>query len=325
MCFFAEEQSINIKYYTMSSSCGDFFGTLSTPLETILYITVNVVIIIAASILNMTIIILIKTRVVLHQPSFILLAALACSDLAMVCVPAILYLTIVVKGKSNDGKVEILTCYITSSISVNNILLVCCITHDRFQCIKHSLGNRPHTTKRKVALKIFICIISSFIISSAFYIETQYNSLFRTVELLFIIAPGCFIFITMYYFRLSRIIRLNQFSGSQTGAQFSNGYLSRRASSHRSNLNKSILMLIISYIFAHLPIWITAFVRNISYRLETSPNRGIMVAMVWSATASFLNSVMDPLIYTYRSDSIWRELRRVTLFLFVHIVKLVVL
>ena len=296
-----------------TGSCGELYGTLNTTVEAVFYVIIMAVIILVASVLNITIIVLIKTRPTLHQPSFILLAALACSDLAMVCIPGVFYLGVSLKGMSNDGAMEVATCFLTSSITVNNVLLLCCITYDRYQCIKHSQQNKPHTSKAKVAVKITVCIFASFAYSSIVYIETNYKIPFTTLELLFIVMFGCFFFITVYYIKLSRVVRASQVNSLIVGAKDSNGNSMRRAPSYQSNLNKSILLLIASYVLAYFPASVVSSIRNQSYKAHFPRREGTATAMVWSMMFSFSNSVMDPLIYTFRSDAIGRELRRVCL------------
>ena len=296
----------------MKGSCIELYGALNSTTETVFYTIINVTIIIVASVLNITIIVMIKTRPVLHKPSFILLGALACSDLAMVCVPGVLYLTITLKGVSVNGTIEMVTCVVTSSITVNNVLLLCCITYDRYQCIKHSMDSRPYTSMRKVCIKIGVCIVTSLSFSLTFYIESVLTLPFRTVEVLFVIMSGCFAYITVYYIRLSRVVRANRVHGLEGGPTDANGNSLRRVPSHYSSLNKSIFLLIASFILAYSPASSTSIARNILYRLSIPPSKVIMNAIVWCTTFSFSNSLMDPLIYAYRSDLMGRELRRVS-------------
>ena len=295
----------------MKGSCGELYGNSTTTLETVLFTIVNVVIIIVASALNITILILIKTRHVLHKPSFVLLAALACSDLLMVCLPGTLYLAITLSGNSNNGTIQNATCYIISSITMNNVFLLCCITQDRYQLIKHSMDSRPYTTKRRVAVKIAFCMITSILFSSAFFIETIYDLSFTTLELLFMVWLGCFTYIIVYYFKLSRVVRSNRMNSLPLGPRDSNGESGRRAPSQHSNLNRSIFLLIASYVIAFFPAAVITSIRNVSYRYNLPPGKGATTATIWSMMFSLLNSVMDPLIYTYRSDAIGRELRKV--------------
>ena len=298
----------------MNGSCGEFYGAVRSTVETVFYTIINVTIIIVASVLNITIIVMIKTRPVLHKPSFILLGALACSDLAMVCMGGVLYLTTTLKGMPAEG--AIVTCVIISSINVNTLLLLCCITYDRYQCIKHSMDSRPYTSMRRVCIKIGLCITTSVIVSMTFYIESVYTLPFRTVEYLFIFILGCFFYITLYYIKLSRVIRRKRINSTIFGPQDSIGRYMGRIPSHHSNVNKSIFLLIASYIVAFFPGAVTGSIRNVSYRLNVQPPKDVIFATVWSATFSLSNSVMDPLIYTYRSDVMGRELRKVLLYIF---------
>ena len=297
----------------MNSTCGEFFGSLNSTTEKVLYTIIDISIFIVASVLNITILILIKTRPVLHRPSFVLLAALACSDLLMVCLPGTLYLAITLSDLSNNGTIKIATCYIISSMSVNNLLLLCCITHDRYQCIKHSMDGRPYTTKRRVAIKIAFCIIISMLFSSTFVIETIHDSPVTSLELLFAVMLGCFLYIIILYFKLFRVVRLNQVNNLQLGPRDSNENSIQRPPWRHINLNRSILLLVASYVFAFFPISIISILRNIFRRLNVPPNKLMVTSTVWSAAFSFSNSLMDPLIYSYRSDAIGRELRQVTL------------
>ena len=296
----------------MTGSCDEFYGVLNSTSEAVLYTIVNVMIIIVASALNITIVFLIKTRTVLHKPSFILLGALACSDLAMVYVAGILYLTITLKGVSANGTLKLANCYLTSCVIVNTLLLLCCITHDRYQCIKHSMDSKPYTTTRRVAIKIGVCIVTSLTFSLTFYIESVLVLPFRTLEVLFVIMSGCFTYITVYYIRLSRLVRANQRNNTRVGLTDANGNAVRRVPSNHSNLNRSIFLLIASYIIAYFPASIMSIVRNVSHRLNIPPTTLTGTAIVWSSTISLCNSVMDPLIYSYRSDTIGRELRKVS-------------
>ena len=88
------------------ASGGDFYGTVDTLTENVRYAIVNVVLIIVASMLSISIIVLIKARPMLDQPSFIFLAALACSNLAMVWISITLYVAIALRGVSQDGTIE---------------------------------------------------------------------------------------------------------------------------------------------------------------------------------------------------------------------------
>ena len=296
----------------MIGSCREMYGTLDTTIEIVFFTLTNVIIIIFASVLNISIIFLMKTRSVLRQPSFFLLAALACTDLIMACIGGILYLTITLKGISKDGKIETATCFITSSFMVNNILLLCCITYDRYQCIKCSMDSRPYTTRRQVAVKIVICLIASLILSCTFYVETVYYLRIRTIELIFMLTIGCFCYIAMYYFKLSRLVRANQIHNLALQPQDSNDSTMRRTPPRNTNLNKSILLLVIAYIVAFVSTSITAIIRNSKYRFKVAPSKAAILATLWSMTFMFSNAVIDPLIYTYRSDAIGRELRKVT-------------
>ena len=289
----------------------ELFGALNSIQEKVLYTIINVTIIIVASVLNITIIVLIKTRPVLHKPSFILLGALACSDLALVCLVGILYLAITLKGISAGNTITVVTCYITSAIVVNNLLLLCCITYDRYQCIKHSMDNRPYTSMRRVCIKIGLCTVTSLIFPLMFYIESVVKLPFRTLEVWCVIMAGSFSYIIVYYIKLKRIVRTHHVHGLGVGLKDSHGNSVRRVPSYHSNLNKSVFLLIASYIFAYFPVSTVSIVRTISYRLNMPSNRLTITAIVWSATFSLSNAVMDPLIYAYRSDTIGREFRKV--------------
>ena len=302
----------------MNGSCGELYGILNTTIEAVLYGLVNIVLIIVASMLNISILFLIKTRSILHQPSFTLLAALACTDLAMACICGTLYLAIALRGISEDGTIEIVNCVITSSATINNLLLLCCITHDRYQCIKHSMSSRPYTTQQRIAGKVVLCIFASFSFSFTFYIETVYSLPFRTVELLFFIVSGCFLYIILYYRKLSCVVKRHQMSCFPIGPEESNSVLVRRVPSRHSNLNKSIFLLVAAYVFAFIPTSITAIIRNILYRLNMPQSNGLKIAIMWCTTFSFSNALLDPLIYAYRSDAIGRELRKVRSISFFH-------
>ena len=302
----------------MNGSCGELYGVLNTTIEAVLYGLVNIVLIIVASLLNISILFLIKTRSILHQPSFTLLAALACADLATVCICGTLYLAIALRGVSEDGTIEMVNCVITSSATINNLLLLCCITHDRYLCIKHSISSRPYTTQRRIAVKIALCILVSCTFSSTFYIEAVYSLPFRTVELLFCIVSGCFLYITLYYRKLSCVVKRHQMSSLPLGPENSNSGLVRRAPSRQSNLNRSIFLLVAAYVFAFIPTSITAIIRNILYRLSMPQSHGLKIAIMWCTTFSFSNALMDPLIYACRSDAIGRELRKVCSTFFFH-------
>ena len=272
---------------------------------------VNAAIIIVAAVLNFFIVYLIKTRSVLHQPSFILLAALSCSDLAMVCVSGTLYLAIALRGVSTDGNIEMVTCYITTTIATNILLILCCITHDRYQCIKHSMDSEPYTTTRKVAVKIVLCIVTSFICSSVFIIEYHYKLPVRAVESFSIVTSGGMSYINVYYVKLSRLVKANTVTRLRLGTSTSARNLARRVSSPSSNVNKSILLLVAAFVISILPFGVTTAVRNILHRLDITPNKGFMIATLWFSTLSFSNSMINPLIYAYRCDSFGRELRKV--------------
>ena len=298
----------------MIGSCREMYGTLDTTVEVVFFTLANVIIIIVASVLNTSIIFLMKTRSVLRQPSFFLLGALACTDLIMACVGGSLYLTITLKGISKDGKIETATCFITSSFMVNNILLLCCITYDRHQCIKCSMDSRPYTTRRQVAVKIVLCLVASFILSCLFYVETVYYLRIRTIELIFVLTMGCFCYIAIYYFKLSRIVRGNQIHNLALRPQDSSDAAMRRAPPRNANLNKSILLLVAAYTVAFVSASVTAIIRNSKYRFKVSPSKAATLATLWSMTFMFSNAVIDPLIYTYRSDAIGKELRKVISF-----------
>ena len=287
----------------MNGSCGELYGVLNTTIEAVLYGLVNIVLIIVASLLNISILFLIKTRSILHQPSFTLLAALACADLATVCICGTLYLAIALRGVPEDGTIEMVNCVITSSATINYLLLLC--------CIKHSISSRPYTTQRRIAVKIALCILVSCAFSSTFYIEAVYSLPFWTVELLFCIVSGCFLYITLYYRKLSCVVKRHQMSSLPLGPEDSNSGLVRRAPSHQSNLNRSIFLLVAAYVFAFIPSSITAIIRNILYRLSMPQSDGLKIAIMWCTTFSFSNALMDPLIYACRSDAIGRELRKV--------------
>ena len=246
----------------MIGSCGDLYGILDTTPERVFYTIVNVVLIIFASMLNVSIIVIIKTRSILHQPSFFLLAALACTDLVLISICGTLYLAIALRGISKDGMIEMVNCVVTSSATINNLLLLCCITHDRYQCIKHSMNSRPYTTQRRAAVKIALCILTSLLLSLMFYIETVYSIRWRNVELIFLFTIGCCSYIAVIYFKLSRLVRRNQFSNSALRFRGSSDNSMRRVPSSHSNLNRSILLLIGFYIVAYLPLTVSTVLRN---------------------------------------------------------------
>ena len=187
------------------------------------------------------------------------------------------------------------------------------------------MDSRPYTSKRRVAIKIAFCITTSILFSSTFVIETKYNLPFRMTELFFSLITGCFLSIVVYYFKLSRAVKLNQMNNLPLGPQEPNDNSVRRPHSHQLALNRSIFLLVSLYIIAYFPIRVTAIIQNVSYRLNIQPSKGTIVAIVWGTTFSFSNSVMNPLIYTYRSDAIGREMRMVILHLFNRIVKLLCL
>ena len=297
----------------MIGSCGDLYGSLDTTPERILYAIINVALIIVASILNISIIVLIRTRPILHQPSFFLLAALACTDLALISICGTMYLAIALSGLSKDGAIEMVNCVVTSSATINNLLLLCCITHDRYLCIKHSMSSRPYTTQRRVIVKIAVCVLTSLLLSLMFYIETVYSIRWRNVELIFLFTIVCFSYIAVFYFKLSRLVRANQVSNSALRSHSSNDDSMRRVPSRQSNLNRSILLLIGFYVVAYLPLTVSTIIRNALGRFKMMSSRGPLIASVWCMTLLFATSVMDPIIYTYRSDAIGRELRKVAL------------
>ena len=294
----------------MELSCHEHYGTLNTTVEKVIYALINVVVIFVASFLNITVISIIKTRAVLHQPSFILIAALACSDLSMVMVSGTIYAAVILSGGTSNCGLEIATCCLTSTIAANSILLLCCITHDRYQCIKNSRTSRPYTTKKKAFIKIVSCISTSMIFSLVFYIETIHKLPFRAVEILSALMFSCFVYIIIYYIKLVKIVKANKVIILPGGPQNPTADSRRQIPSYLFNLNRSIFMLILSYAVAYFPVTIIFMIQIVLHRMNIPPNH-TATAFIWCTTFGYLNALLDPLIYAYRSDAIGRELRKV--------------
>lgn len=291
------------------ASCEELYSVLNTKWEKAVYMIVNVTVIFVATVFNVTVITLILMRATLHQPSLVLIAALACSDLAMASVAGTLYVVITMMDGSENCRLEIATCCVTSAIASTTVLLLCCITHDRYLCIRDCRKVVSPRTKTQVAVQAVVCTLVAFSLSSLFYLETIYELPVRAVEILSILMFGCFAYIVIYYMMLSKSLRVEQ--RPELRANRSETHRGRRAPSFRSNLNISIAMLVVSYAVSYFPATIIFMVQIFSYRMHAKPNKIGAVAFVWCSTFGYINAMLDPIIYAYRSDAIGRELRQV--------------
>lgn len=294
----------------MRNSCDELFGSIEETWQMVLYVIIFAVLITLSTIFNSAVLVLIIKKPVLHRPSFVLIAALACSDLMMALGPGTIYLVITLLGKSKNCTVEIVTCCITSAIASTTVLLLCCITHDRYVCIRDCRKQTPHTTRRKVYAKIAVCCLVSSLVSSLFYIETIVHLPLRAVEILSCLMFGSFVHIIVHYMKLSRNLSLQQ------------GRAGYKMNSHRTNVNYSIVMLVSTFLVAYSPITIIFLVHIFTYRMHLETNKKAVFAFLWCSLLGYFNSVIDPVIYAYRSDAIGREIRRVfftpSLSLFIH-------
>ena len=299
----------------MTNPCAEYFTYFSSKIELIIFCLLNGIIIFIAIIENVVLIYVIKTKPILHTPTYCLNAALAASDLLITLLGGCWYVTLNAIGRAVICDMKIASVIAHGTFTTTTALILCLITRDRYFCIKNSTNNTPHTTNKKNILRALACFLISLLTSLSVIIELQYHA-FNAREAFAVTFFMAFVVMAIYYQRLRKLIKDHpQFQEDRLGREQGRNHPGINLQRHRqskgfASVNASIIMLVGSFAFAYLP-FITLFaMHTINERVFRIWDPKVSHAFVWANSFGYLNTVIDPIIYAFRCDPIGKELRK---------------
>ena len=293
----------------MANACVELYSSLTTTFEQVIYVTINMIIIISATILNSIIIHIIRSNARFSESWLYLFGALACSDLLMVAVSETLYVAIVIFGPSKSCVPETLCCWMTGTFTGTTMLLLCLITRERYLCVKSNQRAYTGSANRKVHAAL--CLVASSIVSMTFIIETKYVLPFEAIEILSLLVLTCFTTIIVYYVRLRRVVKLHQIEMVRQRARLRvTTKIPIQTTNDLSLLNRSIFFLAASYALAYIPVTVLFLLQIVQHRVFKRTTSHLAPLFVWLSVCGYLNSIIDPLIYAFRCDPIGKEIRK---------------
>ena len=282
----------------MGTLCEDLFTNFSSLKKKVLYLCLSLVIITVSTILNGTVLYIIKKKRRLHQPSFYLIAALSFSDLCVGLFGGTCFMLANVVEKSSKCYLESAAFFITTFFTANTTLLLCVITYDRYSCIANVKSLGMHTNKRKVKIQIIVCFVISSLTAMTHILDRCYITI--ALKLLTLLIVTCFIFIGIYCWRLRKALS-NYYKKKQHFKNLAGGLL--------KGINRSVLLLVLSFAVFLFPMVCVMAILIVFHATSKHPP-SIPTYFVWCCTIGFLNSVFDPVIYAFRCDVIGKEIRK---------------
>eukprot|EP00112_Aurelia_sp_Birch-Aquarium-sp1_P025131 Seg821.14 transcript_id=Seg821.14/GoldUCD/mRNA.D3Y31 product="Melanocyte-stimulating hormone receptor" protein_id=Seg821.14/GoldUCD/D3Y31 len=303
----------------MGYPCKEYYHPITSKIEMVFYFVLISLVIFPAVIENIVVIYTIISKPRLHTPAYCLNAALAISDLVVASVGGTGYLLIITFAGSKGGQCVLKTgfAFVHATLSTTTVMLLVVITRDRYLSFKNITSKKQHATVKKNIVLALACFFVSMMPASTMFIEL-YFSLFSAREIFTVMILAAFIAIAVYYQKLRKLIKKHtktQFVLEDTGlttiSQPDTKQQRNRRSKRFASVNASIVMLVGSYAFAYLPFAILFAVHTVNQRIFNRLDEEVSHAFVWATLFGYLNAVIDPLIYAFRSDPIGKELRRV--------------
>jgi hypothetical protein len=261
-----------------------------------------------ATILNSLILISIWKTPSLHNPSYILIANLALSDLLNGAIGEPL---MVITNIAALGHFKNTFCYIwksaraitygTTSVSLQTLAL---ISVDRLLAVRLKNRYRSVVTLKRVARMLIVLWVGSFSLSNLVFLNVEIE---RLKHLLFVVEMFMFILLStvsvcyaMAFYSLKKIT--SSVSPGATSDEASNPSPNINVAIYRKSLKTMLLVFIVIMVF-YIPYVCMAFASALSFNPEQplhEKNQLLYMLLLTSELVMIANSTMNPLLYLWR-------------------------
>ena len=276
-----------------------------------IFLTTNLILFISSVLGNSLVIYLVWRKATLRTPTYLLLSFLAMSDLLMSLFGQSSYCISLTILKD-------LPCNLVGAIAFMNVancassqFLLSLIARDRYLRVSKRQSYLDYTSNKFAVTASIASYTVGMIVASLF---TFHNRIIQISSTFAFAAIGntSFIFICLKSRQITRIIKdhVKQMQANRQNTSASEHFALTRSFNIEKSVNKSIFSVIILFFVSWTPVIILMAIFTGHHILNEPIPDGYRIAFVWGSTVSYLNGALNHVIYSYRSDAIGREIRR---------------
>ena len=292
-------------------TCFKFVIYINSWVVQAIFLTSHSILFLSSVIGNSIVIYLVWRKAALRSPTYLFLSFLAISDLL-----------ISLFGQSSYcislSILKDLPCTLVRAIAFMNVAncsssqcLLSLIARDRYLRVSKRQSYLDYTSNRFAVTASIASYLFGMMIGSLFAID---NRIIQISSTLLFAAFGntSFIFICLKSRQIARIVKdhVKQMQASRQNTSASERNALSRSFNIEKSVNKSIFCIITLFFVSWTPVMILMSIFTWHHAVdEPIPDR-YRIGFVWGSTASYLNGALNYVIYSYRSDAIGREIRR---------------
>ena len=293
-------------------ACFKFVIYLDSWVAQAFFIATNSILFISSVIGNSLVIYLVWRKATLRSPTYLLLSFLAMSDLLMSLFGQSSYCISLTILKD-------LPCNLVGAIAFMNVtncassqFLLSLIARDRYLRVSKRQSYLDHTSNRFAIIASIASYLVGMMVASLFTFHNRIIQISSTFAFA-AIGNSSFIFICLKSRQITRIVKdhVKQMQANRQNTSASEHIALTRSFNMEKSVNKSIFSVIILFFVSWTPVVVLMAIFTGHHIINEPIPDGYRIAFVWGSTISYLNGALNHVIYSYRSDAIGREIRRV--------------
>ena len=278
----------------------------------VIFITVNSILFISSVIGNSLVIYLVWSKAALRSPTYLLMSFLAASDLLKSLFGQLLFCVAVTIHRVD------FSCNVVKPLVFMNVLnctssflLLSLIARDRHILLSNGRNYLNHTSSRFAITASIVCYLLGAIVGALITFNDRSINASGIITFA-VLGTSSFIIICIKSRQIMKIvkdhIRHMEANRQNTTALENTAYM--RSFKIEKSLNRSIFSIIILYLISWTPIIILMIILAAMGIRKEPITDAYRVAFNFVLTAVYLNSALNPVVYSYRCDAIGQEIRR---------------
>ena len=292
-------------------TCFKFVIYLDSWVGQAIFLTSHSILFMSSVIGNSIVIYLVWRKASLRSPTYLFLSFLAISDLLMSLFGQSSYCISLTILKDLPCTLVRVIAFMNVANCSSSQCLLSLIARDRYLRVSKRQNYLDYTSNRFAVTASIASYLFGMMIASLFAIDNRIIQISSTFAFA-VIGNVSFIFICLKSRQIIGVIKdhVKQMQANRQNTSASEHSALSRSLNIEKSVNKSIFSIITLFFVSWTPVMILMAIFTGYHALdEPIPDR-YRIGFVWGSTVAYLNGALNHVIYSYRSDAIGREIRR---------------